>query len=288
MKYFKRKWDESRGDEFDHWGVSIFFIEIDNSGFPSRQIEKYDNGIVLKYGKNKLEDIYGGLSDQELDLEQFKEFEIAQTDFEKEWNIKEKQFIVSKSIGTLFQNDQFDDWWESKLIEVPFLKNKAIKITFMDFIPERDTEFIKEADKALKIFLAKPESDRLLISNLAHKNCMEFLNAVEFDEADQPLLDITDKNEIWNFIYPQDIYITRRNRRDEYIYLNVTCECEWEQEHGLQLVFQKGEKLTRISQQDGYLIESDAYDKPDNEDELLNKLSEQEKKPKSEWWKFWK
>jgi len=149
--------------------------------------------------------------------------------------------IKSEIIGELKQNDQFEDWWESELIEIPFFDNKRMKITFMDFIPERDTEFIKEADKALKSFLKKSESDRLLISNLAYENCMEFLNAVEFDEADQPLWDIKDKNQIWEFIYPQDIYVTRSHDKFEIIYLNLACECEWEQEHGLQLLFKEGE-----------------------------------------------
>lgn len=50
------------------------------------------------------------------------------------------------------------------------------------------------------------------------------------------------------------------------------CECDWEEEHGLQLVFRQGKKLTRISDQDGHLTEADAYDKPDEEDELLSKF----------------
>jgi len=52
----------------------------------------------------------------------------------------------------------------------------------------------------------------------------------------------------------------------------VACECDWEPEHGLQLVFRQGRKLTRISAQDGHLTEADAYDKPDEEDELLSKF----------------
>lgn len=286
MKYFKRKWNEARGDEFDHWGVSLFFIEIDDSGFPSRQIERYENGIVLKYSKNKIEDNYGGLGDQELDLKEFKEFEISQSDFEKEWNTKEKHFITSKSIGYLFQNAQFEDWWESELIEIPFFNNKKMKITFMDFIPESDTEFIKEADEALQLFLQKNESDRLLISNLVHKNCMDFLNAVEFDEADQPLWDIQNENEIWNYVQPNEIFIARRPYNDEDIYVDINCECNWEQEHGLQLVFRKGKKITRVSQIDGHLTDADSYDKPDSEDKLLSQFNNNN--IKTEWWKFWK
>lgn len=35
-------------------------------------------------------------------------------------------------------------------------------------------------------------------------------------------------------------------------------------------MFRQGKKLTRISDQDGHLTEADAYDKPDEEDELLS------------------
>ena len=193
--------------------------------------------------------------------------------------------IESEIIGELKQNDQFKDWWESELIEIPFFNNQKIKITFMDFIPESDTEFIKEADNALKSFLEKSESDKFLISNLAHENCMEFLNAVEFDEADQPLWDIKDKNQIWKYIYPQDIYVTRSHDKYEIIYLNLACECEWEQEHGLQLLFRQGEKLTRISEQDGHITETDPFDKSIDGDKSLSVLNESKK---TEWWKFWK
>ena len=185
--------------------------------------------------------------------------------------------ITSTIIGELKQNDQFDDWWESEPVQIQFFDNKKLKITFMDLVVESDPNFIKEADQALKLFLEKKTDDRLELSELAFQNCMDFLNAVEYDEADKPLWDIEDKNEIWNFIYPQDIYLTRRHRRDEDIYINLTCECEWEQEHGLQLVFRQGKKLTRISNQDGHLTEADAYDKPDEEDELLSQFENNEK-----------
>ena len=185
--------------------------------------------------------------------------------------------ITSSIIGELKQNDQFEDWWESEPIGIRFFDDKKLKITFMDLVPENDPNFIKEADQALKSFLEKKTNDRLELSELAYQNCMNFLNAVEYDEGDKPLWDIKEKSEIWNFIYPEEIYVTRRHRRDEDIYINVTCECEWEQEHGLQLVFRQGKKLTRISDQDGHITEADAYDKPDEEDVLLSQFQSKEK-----------
>lgn len=291
MKYFKRKWDESRGDEYDNWGCSWFYFETDDSGLPIRQIEEYDNGVVLKYSNERLDDKYGMLGDQELDLVEFKQFEITPAEFEKEWNKESRTFVVSKVIGVLFQNEQFEDWWESDLIKVPFFDNKKLKITFMDFIPRSDQSFIDEADKALENFLLKGKIERTEYSDLVYKNCMEFLNAVEYDEADKPLRDIKEKVEIWNFVYPQEIYISRRSRRDKDVYISIACECQWEQEHGLQLVFRQGKRITRVSDQDGHLTEADAYDKPDSEDELLSRydgVGSIKGDKKKRWWRWFR
>jgi hypothetical protein len=84
-RYFKRRWEESRGDEFDHWGPSEWYFELNDDGYPVRQVERYDRGQVLKYDANRLYDEYGGLGDQALDLDELKEFEITVEEFETAW-----------------------------------------------------------------------------------------------------------------------------------------------------------------------------------------------------------
>jgi len=202
--------------------------------------------------------------------------------------------ITSKIIGQLRQEDQFPDWWKSSKIEVPFFENEKLTVTFMDFEPEHDKTFIEEADQAVTNFLKLNLVDRNSISDLAYRNCKDFLGAVDFDEADQPLRQIKNYNEIWNFIHPTEIYVTRRPYKEHDIYLTLACECDWEQEHGLQLVFRQGKQLIRISDQDGHLTEADAYGKPDEEDELLSnynngtmrKLTPNSTSPKVKrtWW----
>ena len=181
--------------------------------------------------------------------------------------------ITSKIIGQLKQEEMFLDWWKSSVIEIPFFDNEKLTITFMDFEPEHDKAFVEEADQALLNFFNLTSADRNSISDLAHKNCFDFLEAVGFDEADKPLRQIKVHHEIWNFIHPTEIYVTRRPYKDQDIYVQIACECDWEQEHGLQLVFRQGRQLTRISEQDGHLTEADAYDKPDEEDELLSNFN---------------
>ena len=84
-KYYKRNWEETRGDEYENWGKSIWYLEIDKEGYAMRQIEKYENGKKLKYDLKNIEDEFGGLSDQPIDLEEFVNLEITKDEFEEQW-----------------------------------------------------------------------------------------------------------------------------------------------------------------------------------------------------------
>lgn len=180
--------------------------------------------------------------------------------------------ITSRVLGQLTQDKNFKEWWKSDAFEIPFLGSEKLTITFTDCEPEQDKTFIDEADEALTNFFKLTTSDRYSISALAYKLCMDFLDAIEFDEADEPFRQISDKNEIWKFIHPTEIFVARRPYKEQDIYVQIACVCDWEQEHELQLVFRQGKKLTRISYFDGHLTEADAYGKPDETDELLSKF----------------
>lgn len=178
--------------------------------------------------------------------------------------------INSRTIGPLKQNPDFDDWWTSEAVAIPFFDNIALPVTFMDYIPTDDIDFASEADNALQNFLAKGPEAKMEVSGLVFKNCKDFLDIIGFTEQDKHLWNIQEKSEIWKYVTPSQVYVARRPYNDRDVYVIVACECDWEQEHGLQLVFRQGKKITRVSDQDGHLTEADAYDKPDSEDELLS------------------
>lgn len=182
--------------------------------------------------------------------------------------------IESKVVGRLKQIDNFSDCWKSEEIEVPFFENKRLAITFLSYEPEHDKAFVDDADLALTNFFQLTTQDRISISKLVYKNYNDYLNEVDINVVDESLRQIEDIQEIWRFIYPTDIFAERRAYSEKDIYIMVACECEWEQEHGLQLVFRQGKKLTRVSIQDGHLTEADAEDKPDEQDELLSGFNE--------------
>ncbi len=175
--------------------------------------------------------------------------------------------IEIESIGKLEPHpDLPDEWFISKPIPIPFLNNKQLRFTIVGDL-ENDKNFLSEISQAIQNFLKKDNLERLNYTEYVFENYREFSEAI-----DEEILEINNKSEIWEYVYPTEIYINRRNRRDRDVYLQIACECEWEVEHGLLLVFRQGSKLTRVSAQDGHLTEADAYDKPDSEDTLLSKF----------------
>lgn len=85
MAYYKRRWNENRGDECAEWGCSDWFFEAAPDGTVTRHMEAYDDGTVLQYHANHIEDAFGFLADQPLDHVEFRPFAISREEFESAW-----------------------------------------------------------------------------------------------------------------------------------------------------------------------------------------------------------
>ena len=87
MRYFKKNWEETSGDELtDDWGVSIFYFETDDSLNVLKQIQIFENGNILKYDELNNEDEFGAMADQSLEEEEFLDCEISKEEFYNIWN----------------------------------------------------------------------------------------------------------------------------------------------------------------------------------------------------------
>lgn len=87
VRYFKRYWNESRGagDPRDAWGCSWWYFEVYFIGAIQRQLIAYDHGPTLRYDLANLDDEFGGLADQPIDLIEFEPYEIGGIEFEEKW-----------------------------------------------------------------------------------------------------------------------------------------------------------------------------------------------------------
>ena len=74
---------------------------------------------------------------------------------------------------------------------------------------------------------------------------------------------------VWAHVQPTGIVVSRRHRRDCAIYVQITANCDWEPEHGLQIIYRRGCELSRVSDYDGHLAHADAYGLPEDQDRII-------------------
>ena len=86
LRFVKRHWNETRGDQHDGWGTSWWYFEVAENSLPTRQVEQYFSGALLHYDAKHDGDAYGGLASEPLDLSELAYVEILQEEFERIWN----------------------------------------------------------------------------------------------------------------------------------------------------------------------------------------------------------
>lgn len=83
--YAKRHWNETRGDQYDSWGTSWWYFEVDSAGWLTRQIEQYASGMLLCYSAEHESDEFGGIAESPLDLSEPEYIAISHQQFESVW-----------------------------------------------------------------------------------------------------------------------------------------------------------------------------------------------------------
>lgn len=84
MRYFRRTWEDSPW-QHDEWGPSVWYFEVTSDGCIKRQLEVYETGPTLAYDESHIDDDYGGLGDQPLDMSDFASYEITEAEFVDSW-----------------------------------------------------------------------------------------------------------------------------------------------------------------------------------------------------------
>jgi hypothetical protein len=94
--------------------------------------------------------------------------------------------------------------------------------------------------------------------------CTEMLELeLEANDPDQPrsMPKLAKPEDVWKHVqFGDEIYVSRRSDGDpeDGIYLSLECNCDWEVEHGLQLVFREGRAVTKVGSFDGHVTNTDA------------------------------
>ena len=166
-----------------------------------------------------------------------------------------------QGIGNLEPHPDVPEWLVSAPIPIPLFDGLPLTFT-LEAIEGKDAP---EVATAIASFLRLGPESRSAASPYVYDN-YKFI-AESADEEDLGFR-INSADEVWEHVYPTDIHVSRRRRRDKAIYVQVAAECDWDLEHALQLVYRRGFELSRVSDQDGHLTHTDAYDLPEDQDRI--------------------
>ena len=75
MPFYRRRWEESRGDAYDFWGSAVYYFWIQD-GQVEQQVEVYDSGVMLAYDRYHPEDQFGRISLGALDEKEWAAYEV--------------------------------------------------------------------------------------------------------------------------------------------------------------------------------------------------------------------
>lgn len=181
-------------------------------------------------------------------------------------------------LGELTRDEHVAEWLVSRPVDVP-LFGVALRFVVEDLEEDRAPA---ELERAAATFLRLAPEDRAAATPHVFENYRSVCRAVPGSD-----LHLVSPEDVWAHVRFTEVRLTRRHRGDEKVYVQATAECDWEVEHGLQLVFREGRQLTRASSQDGHLTYSDACGLPDGEDAITTPAPGTHPRARKPWWKLW-
>ena len=186
----------------------------------------------------------------------------------------------SSVVGELIKDPEIAEWRNSKdlltkqAVATPFFEYKEIIYRFA--FDQNEDLTVESADQVLKIFfkpnafLKSQVAENVFENWTAFNQATGYLEGIETYNAVQNrpewmehalqnclrLEKLTEPKKAWEFIYPSEIIVTKdRDKKNEGIFIQIYCKCDWEVEHGLQIILKNGNELVRVSAQDGNLFD---------------------------------
>src|SRR5438309_8296801 len=148
--------------------------------------------------------------------------------------------------------------YRSDAVTVPALRNATCQLLISGYDDDLGKE---DFYAAIAAFLAIDES----VLSVAAAPIFEYYQDVASDDTGNgPPVSISTPDQVWGHIRPDSEALVQRDRHgDGHVYVSVECECDWEPEHGLQIVFRDGQTVTKVGPYDGHLTNAAAYDRDD-------------------------
>lgn len=165
-------------------------------------------------------------------------------------------------LGQLSPHPDIPEWLVSQPVAIRYFDGLQLAFT-LDGLEASDESDTREA---IESFLKLDSVDRIAASPYVFKNYQQIASVLRKEDIG---CEIAAEIDVWKHVRPTEIFVSRRNRGSRAICIQILAECDWEPEHGLQIIFRDGRVLSRVSAQDGHLTHADAHGLPEDQDRIV-------------------
>jgi hypothetical protein len=163
-------------------------------------------------------------------------------------------------IGQVTCHPDVSEWYLSEPYELRCLQGQSIR-----FVLDGYADDTHKADYhlALQNLIELGTAALAAVEPYVAQYCHEMLDL--YEEVDRPNVKVDHPSEVWKYVqFGAELHVTRRAEGDDEdgIYFSLECGCDWEREHGLDLVLRDGLAFTKVGPYDGHITNADAYDDP--------------------------
>ncbi len=163
-------------------------------------------------------------------------------------------------LGPLRRDDR-SGWYESEPKPVRFLGGRACRFVFDDYGADEARQL--EVRRAVQNALDAGPEVLAAAEPYVVRYCEEML--VRYPDELRPKVSLARPSDVWSYVhFGGELHVSRRADGDaeDGVYLSIECNCEWEREHGMQLVLRDGRTVSKVSPYDGHLTNADAFADP--------------------------
>jgi hypothetical protein len=160
------------------------------------------------------------------------------------WCRREEAMRHLSSLGNLEQDPNISEWWNSRPIPVPFCGGIALPFAIM--LEGEGDPYPDDVEDAVRRFLALTEQDRAAADERVFRYYTKFVSLIPDAEVG-----IQTVQQVRQHYRPTDVSVSRYLEGDGAVYVRVSCACDWDDEHGLQMVFRGGTSLSLVGPDDG-------------------------------------
>lgn len=166
------------------------------------------------------------------------------------------------------EKDEGTGWWCGRERPVAMLGASRCCIAIDGYDEDENKP---DFHRAIANFLAADEAVLKAVSSAVFAYYQDMMAyATPGDEA---YVEIASPDDVWAHVqFGYEPLASRRNSSDRDVYISLECNCDWEPEHGLQIVFRDGNRVCKVGPFNGHLTNGDAFDDKTGEEVIYRHL----------------